>query len=228
MCASSRFRLRKAGPICTGSRDVDALEIFAWIVGGGLAIGGAAVFVKRGGAAFGGSGAESLDNAVFSPAPAVTPSAPSVASPPRSMSELLRRSEREVVARTIWGEARSEGRTGMAAVAAVIRNRALDGRSYFGGSTPRGVALAQFQFSVWNFDDANRRATLAVSQSDPHMVAALDLYDRVIAQGRNDEVPERVRTATHYLVSGTSAFWTNAPGVTRLGDVGKHRFYREA
>ena len=144
------------------------------------------------------------------------------------MPELLRRSEREVVARTIWGEARSEGRVGMAAVAAVIRNRARDGRSYFGGSTPRGVALAQFQFSVWNVDDANRRAALSVAQSDPHMVAALDLYDRVIVAGRNDEVPERVRTATHYLVSGTKAFWTNAPGVTRLGDVGKHRFYREA
>ena len=133
-------------------------------------------------------------------------------------------SEREVVARTAWGEARSEGRGGMAAVIHVIRNRA--DRRVFGGSTARSVSLAPFQFSVWNGDDRNRRASLAVTESDPHYRVALALYDRIILERRDDDVPASVLTATHYFVSNTRRpSWANK--LPRVGQYKAHTFYRE-
>ena len=50
--------------------------------------------------------------------------------------------------RALIGEAGGEGSTGMAAVAHVIMNRALDGR--FGGNTIKGVVMEPGQFSSFN------------------------------------------------------------------------------
>lgn len=51
----------------------------------------------------------------------------------------------DVIAKTIWHEARGEGKLGMEAVATVIYNRAqLTGKSY------TKVCLAPKQFSCWN------------------------------------------------------------------------------
>ncbi len=152
----------------------------------------------------------------------LTESAP-VSAAPLTMDTLRLRSEVEIVARTVWGEARGEGRRGMAAVAHVIANRAAQGRIY-GGPTLRGVCLAPFQFSVWNGDDPNRRATLAVTTADPHYRAALDLVGRVVIAGNLSEVPAMVRGADHYHATTipAPAFTTK---MARLGDVGLHRFY---
>lgn len=51
----------------------------------------------------------------------------------------------QVLALTLWGEARSESLEGRVAVASVVRNRVRgrEGRDY------RGVCLAPFQFSCW-------------------------------------------------------------------------------
>lgn len=50
----------------------------------------------------------------------------------------------EVVAKTLWHEARGEGSDGLHAVASVIWNRSADGQSL------RDVCLARRQFSCWN------------------------------------------------------------------------------
>lgn len=59
----------------------------------------------------------------------------------------------DVLARTIWGEARGEGGEGMLAVAAVVLNRWRDNR--WPGSIA-AVCWQPKQFSCWNEGDPNR------------------------------------------------------------------------
>ena len=62
----------------------------------------------------------------------------------------------DVVARTLWGEARGEGVAGQIAVAWVIRNRVHDAnpRSWWGEGYI-GVCHKSWQFSCWNPGDPN-------------------------------------------------------------------------
>lgn len=55
-------------------------------------------------------------------------------------------SDLDVLALTIWGEARNQSLAGMAAVAAVIRNRLQSGQW---GRSYESVCLAPKQFSCW-------------------------------------------------------------------------------
>lgn len=56
----------------------------------------------------------------------------------------------ELVALTIYGEARGEPVQGQIAVGCVIRNRLSLSKTY------RDICLAPKQFSCWNYDDPNR------------------------------------------------------------------------
>ncbi|RYE62086.1 MAG: cell wall hydrolase, partial [Oxalobacteraceae bacterium] len=64
--------------------------------------------------------------------------------------------DRDVLARTVWGEARGEGINGMVAVAWTIRNRVEDAkdRSWWGEGYS-GVCQRPYQFSCWNSNDPN-------------------------------------------------------------------------
>lgn len=59
-------------------------------------------------------------------------------------------SDREVLAMTLWTEARGEGYKGIKAVASVIVNR-LKSSQFKMMRTYRGVCLQRFQFSAWNY-----------------------------------------------------------------------------
>ena len=63
-------------------------------------------------------------------------------------------SDLNIMAKTIWGEARGEPYNGQVAVAWVIRNRAERGGWF--GNTIREVCLKDQQFSCWNRNDCNR------------------------------------------------------------------------
>jgi spore germination cell wall hydrolase CwlJ-like protein len=64
--------------------------------------------------------------------------------------------DRDILARTLWGEARGESLTGQIAVAWTIRNRVNDGkaRSWWGEGYA-GVCQKPYQFSCWNKSDPN-------------------------------------------------------------------------
>lgn len=70
-----------------------------------------------------------------------------------------------VLAQTIWGEARQEGTKGMLAVGNVIKNRAEANKKMFGQGI-RGVALKPKQFSCWNQGDPNREKLKDILQYD--------------------------------------------------------------
>jgi len=125
---------------------------------------------------------------------------------------------RDIVARTLWGEARGEGRDGMHAVANVLQNRAADRRW---PNDLADVATQPWQFSAWNANDPNRDKLLSVGPSDPAFAAALDIADRALS-GRLADI---TGGATHYHATSIAApYWAN--GATATTRIGNHVFYR--
>jgi spore germination cell wall hydrolase CwlJ-like protein len=131
----------------------------------------------------------------------------------------------DTLARTLWGEARGEGEVGMAAVAAVIRNRidvsaAHDGR-YWWGNDWISVCRAKAQFSCWNPGDPNRPKLQAVDDSD----VAFSLAKQVAADAIAGRIQDPTFGATSYKVA--SLPWPQAWGRPRqrLITIGNHAFY---
>ena len=140
---------------------------------------------------------------------------PSVIQPVDSLDSLT---DIDVVAKTIWGEARGEGLNGMTAVACVIMNRATKGGWW--GRTPREVCLKPSQFSCWLKSDPNRAKILAVTQTDPQYQIAMSLANSVLTGTLTDITAG----ATSYQVRGTNAWW--AKGKTPIASIGTQDFYR--
>lgn len=140
-------------------------------------------------------------------------------------------SDVEVLARTIWGEARGEDRPGREMVASVIMNRVKadlgnDGKPDWWGETVFEVCTAPFQFSCWLPNDPNRKKLLAVTEDDPVFKDCLGIAQAAI-EGR---LPDRTGGATHYLnpllcerVYGWPK-WAVKAELTATN--GRHNFYR--
>lgn len=123
----------------------------------------------------------------------------------------------DVVARTLWGEARGEGGEGMQAVANVIMNRVA--RPGWWGRTPREVCQKKWQFSCWNATDPNLHKLLAVDARDPQFALALDIAAQAVAGA----LPDITNGATNYKVRGWPAAW--AASMTKVARIGNHDFY---
>lgn len=130
--------------------------------------------------------------------------------------------EVDILARTLWGEARGEGAAGMEAVAAVVMNRValarIRGRMWWGDSVAE-VCRKPWQFSCWNERDPNRAKLLAVSSTDPVFALALRIARRAAAGGLADPT----RGATHYHARGIMPGW--AAGQVPVAEIGRHLFY---
>jgi spore germination cell wall hydrolase CwlJ-like protein len=134
----------------------------------------------------------------------------------RSLDQL---DDLEVMALTVWGEARGEDETGRCAVAWVIRNRSLDpGRDWW-GDTVREVCLKPWQFSVWNKNDPNRAKMLNLSPQDP-VLGAIRSLCRDVLQGTR---PDPTGGCTHYCRHDTYPAWKigRSPKIRH----GRHEFY---
>lgn len=80
----------------------------------------------------------------------------------------------QVLAATIYGEARGEDFFGQQAVASVVRNRVLvarqTGRKQFGDGSYHSCCLVPWQFSCWNHNDPNRSKLLTLDFTKPDPV----------------------------------------------------------
>lgn len=140
----------------------------------------------------------------------------------------------DVLARTLWGEARGEDRIGREMVANVVMNRVAiaqkhlerTGAPYWWGSTPAEVCLKPWQFSCWNENDPNRPQVEAATEADPVFAECLEIARAAVA----GELPDRTNGATHYA---------NMPLLVKLGAApnwatwsrlvahhGRHSFFR--
>ncbi len=130
----------------------------------------------------------------------------------------------DVMARTIYGEARAEPIAGKIAVGRIIINRAEldlrgDGKPDWWGEGITGVCQAPMQFSCWNPTDPNRRLLMAVQLGDRIFADCIAAAALAIA---GDGAPWLSR-CTHYHARGVMPAW--AKGKAPAGIIGRHLFY---
>lgn len=125
----------------------------------------------------------------------------------------------DVLARTLYGEARGENVRGMEAVAAVVMNRVARGGWW--GRTVETVCLKPWQFSCWNANDPNRQRVLEVTDADPAFRSCLRIARRAVAGALEDPT----KGATHYHAIGMLPRW--AEGHQPSARIGNHVFYND-
>lgn len=124
----------------------------------------------------------------------------------------------EILARTIWGEARSTGKAGMQHVASVILNRANNPRWW--GDDVISVCQKPRQFSCWNEQDPNREKLLAVTEADPEFRTAMFIALQA------HQLPDLTGGADSYYALSMATPPTWAAKATRTMVDGWHAFYR--
>ncbi len=147
----------------------------------------------------------------------LTRSAPQPVADPDMLSEV------EVLARTLYGEARGEELAGIEAVASVILNRVAFAKRrgrYWWGNDVKSVCLKPAQFSCWNEADPNRKRLLALNPRDP----AYRLCKRIAKRAVAGELPDQTDGATHYHTHAVDPFW--ARGHVPVAEIGNHLFYK--
>ncbi|WP_422024769.1 cell wall hydrolase [Pyruvatibacter mobilis] len=123
----------------------------------------------------------------------------------------------DIMARTLWGEARGEGRRSREMVANVIMNRVKDRRW---PTSPAGVCLQPWQFSMWNAGDPNRAKAEAVDIDNSTFRQCIDIA-RAAQAG---DLPDYTGGANHYATHATEKDWMLAMQRTVKGTA--HTFYK--
>lgn len=167
---------------------------------------------------------------------------------PASVSVKLENPDTNVLAQTIWGEARQDGVKGMIAVGNVIKNRAEANKAMFGQGI-RGVALKPKQFSCWNQGDPNREKLKDILQYDKiismrksptgepfnewfqkfkntgeYLEYKSYLKAKEIAQQLLDnKLPDPTKGATYYHTTDVKPIWRNK--LEKVAQFGDHVFY---
>jgi spore germination cell wall hydrolase CwlJ-like protein len=137
--------------------------------------------------------------------------------------------DRDILARTLWGEARGEGLTGQIAVAWSIRNRMEmdlhgDDKPDWWGEGYAGVCQKARQFSCWNHDDPNfpflsGKKPIPVTQYAQALNAASMVID-----GRQ---PDPTSGATHYYATTMPKAPKWAANAKQTLTLGRHIFFRD-
>jgi len=128
----------------------------------------------------------------------------------------------DVLARTMWGEARGQPKGGMEAVASVVLNRVAVARErggFWWGNDIISVCQKPFQFSCWNANDPNRAKLMAVDARNMHFATCLRIARRAV----NGVLADHTGFATHYHAKSIMPKW--AVGKTPGAVIGDHIFY---
>jgi N-acetylmuramoyl-L-alanine amidase len=137
----------------------------------------------------------------------------------------------DAVARTLYGEARGEGKEGMSAVACVIINRCRAAQQYvnthgkphpeFGDGTPQSCCWADDQFDCWNDDDPNLDVIENVTASEPVFAEATGIATSAV----DGTLSDITSGATFYYAKSMPAppYW--ARGKTPCATIGNQLFF---
>ena len=137
--------------------------------------------------------------------------------------------DRDILARTLWGEARGEGVVGMSAIASVILNRmkysasclALKNKpAWWGGPDSTSICLHPKQFSCWNLDDPNRALITELAADSPELKPARLIVD-MLFKGLLKDV---TFGATHYHAGNVKPAW--AKNCRPIVTIEHHLFYK--
>jgi spore germination cell wall hydrolase CwlJ-like protein len=133
--------------------------------------------------------------------------------------------DRDILARTLWGEARGEGLAGQIAVAWTIRNRVNDGknRSWWGEGYA-GVCLKPWQFSCWNKNDPNFSYLIGSKPIPAGQFAQAKIAADKVITGK---VPDPSGGATHYYATTMPKPPTWVKGAKETLRLGHHLFFKD-
>ena len=140
-----------------------------------------------------------------------------------SQPVIVDENEVRLLAATVWGEARSEGESGMRAVAHVMVNRIGD---RFGEDLAT-VILSPKQFSVWNRGDPNRRTVVSLAR-DPSSIATDPEWataDRVAREVLSGQSLDPTDGALFYHTRAVRPRWARVGQGRQV--IGQHVFYAD-
>ena len=129
--------------------------------------------------------------------------------------------EQNIIAQTLLGEARGEGKAGMYAVACVIKQRMINRKQ-----TAQKVCLARSQFDYWvqhkrvKWDDINRSNVRQLMRTNTELVR----YAKMLAININRVDLNYTKNADHYCTLDTHNYWTK--GRKPVAVIGQHKFYK--
>ena len=126
----------------------------------------------------------------------------------------------QILARTLYGEARGETIAGRVAVANVIVNR-FKAKKWFSGETIKDTCLKPKQFSCWNEGDPNRRKILSVEVRDYVFAECMTIAQLAVA----DVLKDCTFNSTHYHAKGVKPPWSK--GKTPAVTLGNHLFFND-
>lgn len=121
--------------------------------------------------------------------------------------------EKDLITKTIWGEARNQSLEGQIAVAEVILKRLRDSNA-----TVEKVIKARKQFSCWNPRDPNRRKMQRLKPSNAGYQTAREALETAL-KGENP----LTKGADHYHSKRVKPRW--ARGQKPVVTIGSHHFY---
>lgn len=133
--------------------------------------------------------------------------------------------DRDILARTLWGEARGESLAGQIAVAWTIRNRVDDGKDLsWWGEGYAGVCQKPYQFSCWNKTDPNYQFLIGLKQIPLRELAQVRIAADQVIDGK---VPDLTGGATHYyaIAMKTPPVW--AAKAKQTLKLGGHAFFKD-
>lgn len=136
--------------------------------------------------------------------------------------EEQRKRDVDVLARTLYGEARGESVRGKEAVASVILNRvkrAKDRNGYWWGASIEQVCFKPWQFSCWNEADPNLKKVMSVKPG--HRV--FDTCLRIARRAVSGCLEDATKGATHYHAEHINPPWSR--GRPTCAEIGRHLFY---
>lgn len=165
--------------------------------------------------------------AVRRPSVALPDAVPVVPSPrvPPSTTPLsaagVQAQEVDILAQTLWGEARGERPLdeALSAVACVVLNRVK--RQTYWGTSIADVCLKPWQFSCWNLQDPNLPKLKQVDHRDPLFVAATRVAEKACA----GQLTDKTCGATHYHARSLVPPPKWARGLTPCCVIGRHLFF---
>jgi N-acetylmuramoyl-L-alanine amidase len=130
----------------------------------------------------------------------------------------------DILARTLWGEARNEPVRGKEAVAALVVNRVRRAQArggYWWGNSIIEVCRRPEQFPCWHSSGPNAAKCAAVTVQDRNFRACLRIARRAIA----GVIDDPTAGATHYHAKGVLPPWTR--GQVPSAEIGNTLFYRD-
>ena len=130
----------------------------------------------------------------------------------------IRHHDIDVLARTLYGEARGEPHEGKLLVGHVIKNRWRTG--YRRKETIEEVCTDPWQFSCWNENDPNRKKLMEISLADPVFRAC---YRAALEVVDDDYAPFPKTTRHYYAKYIDEPFW--AKDHDPVMQFGVHKFY---